>query len=155
MDRLNITCSLCWLTLLSKLPHWSLAKAVPELVSEENTRSPAGMPVADRHDELGWPLAPLHATLGWPSILVCVMLASFNFCNSAFALYAFHYASLSLCVALVGNVNSASCYRLLSQSHCYPVHIKPHLVKILFMDDCQIYASVCFSEYHNLKNSDF
>ena len=95
---LNTGVTLCQPSLLSKRPHWSLAKAVLEWVSEKNTDFSAAMPLAYLRVELGWPLAHLHATLGWPFIQVHVLVASFNFYNNAFALYTFPSVYLLLCI---------------------------------------------------------
>ena len=108
---LNASRSPCWPSLLSKLPHWSLAKAVLliEWIYKENTFLPAGMPLAYLHVELGWPSTRLHT-----AIQVHALFASFNFYNTTFALYAFSSAYLLLRV--IGNPRWVSELRLLAKT---------------------------------------
>lgn len=108
---LNASRSPCWPSLLSKLPHWSLAKTVLliEWIYKENTFLPAGMPLAYLHVGLGWPSTHFHT-----SIQVHVLFASFNFYNTTFALYAFSSAYLLLRV--IGSPRWVSELRLLAKT---------------------------------------
>ena len=149
---LNTSRSPCWPSLLSKLPHWSLAKVVLliEWIFKENTDFPAGMPLAYLHVELGWPSTHLHT-----SIQVHVLFVSFSFYNTTFALYAF---SSHLLLRIIGSPRWVSDLRFMPKtSNLASVLHKSHQTP---GGENTIHGGIfknihpCFS-LNNLKKSDF